>query len=184
MNEMKSKLIQLIRKHSYREGNFTLASGKSSTYYVDLKNVSLHPEGVQTIAKLTWSILNPRDFDGVGGPTLGADPLATALSLEATNSGHFLPAFILRKEPKKHGTSQWIEGIELLKPHGRLLVVEDVITTGGTSLKGIEKIRSEGFTVDTCLCVLDRGEGGVQAMQAAGIRCVALTTIEDVQAAR
>lgn len=180
--QMKNNLLKLIRKLSYREGNFTLASGKTSSYYVDLKNVTLHPDGARLIAQLSWSILNPRDYAGVGGPTLGADPLATALSLVAAESGVTLPAYILRKEAKKHGTSQWIEGRENLKTGGRLLVVEDVVTTGGSSLKSIEKIRAEGFIVDTCLCVLDRKEGGEKALNEAGVRCVALATIEEVQA--
>jgi len=181
---MKLNLLKLIRTLSYREGQFTLASGKTSTFYVDLKNVTLHPDGVRLIAQMAWSLLNPRDFGGVGGPTLGADPLATALSLGAKEQGVVLPAFILRKEPKKHGTSKWIEGRENLKSGARLLVVEDVVTTGGSSLRSIEKIREEGFTVDTCLCVLDRLEGGAQALAAAGVKCVALATIEELLASR
>lgn len=173
-------LAGLIRELSYQEGRFTLASGKESAFYVDLKNVSLHPQGARLIGEQAWKRLSPFEFDGVGGPTLGADPLATALSLAALALGAAVPAFIIRKEPKKHGTSQWIEGRGNLKDRGRLLVVEDVVTTGGSSLKAIEKIRAEGFKVDTLLCVLDREEGGCEALAMAGVRLVALSTIDQI----
>lgn len=176
-------LFKLIRKLSYREGDFVLASGKRSTFYVDLKNVTLHPEGAALIGTLTWQNLNPSEFGGVGGPTLGADPLATALSLAALNLGVRVPAFIIRKEPKKHGTSQWIEGRENLISGSRLLVVEDVVTTGGSSVKAIEKIRAEGFRVDTLLAVLDRQEGASEALKSIGVTLCALSNIDEIRKA-
>ena len=181
---MKQDLIKLIRKLSYKEGKFTLASGKESTFYVDIKNVSLHPQGARLIGKLTWELLDVKKFGGVGGPTLGADPLATGISLAALDRQTEVPAFIIRKEPKKHGTSQWIEGAENLKKGSNLLVIEDVVTTGGSALKAIEKIRAEGFVVDTLLSVLDRQEGGEEALKNAGIRLVALATIAEIQNCR
>lgn len=181
---LKERLIGLIRKLSYREGKFVLASGKESSFYVDLKNVTLHPEGARLISRLAWKLLSPRDFGGVGGPTLGADPLATAVSLGAFDEGVEVSAFIIRKEPKKHGTSQWIEGRENLKEGSELLVIEDVVTTGGSSLKAIEKVRSEGFKVSTLLAVLDRGEGGKEALEAAGVHLVALTHIDEIRRLR
>ncbi len=181
---MKQDLIKLIRKLSYKEGKFTLASGKESTFYVDIKNVSLHPQGARLIGKLTWELLDAKKFGGVGGPTLGADPLATGISLAALDRQTEVPAFIIRKEPKKHGTSQWIEGAENLKKGSNLLVIEDVVTTGGSALKAIEKIRAEGFVVDTLLSVLDRQEGGEEALKNAGIRLVALATIAEIQNCR
>lgn len=181
---MKNELVGLIRKLSYREGNFTLASGKQSDFYVDIKNVSLHPEGARLIGALTWNLLDSSRFGGVGGPTLGADPLATAISLAALNSGKIVPAFIIRKEAKKHGTSQWIEGRENLAQGGELLVVEDVVTTGGSSLKGIEKVRAEGFKVTTLVAVLDRNEGAEAALKEAGVNLVSLTRIDEIRKAR
>lgn len=182
--EMRNELAGLIRKLSYREGNFTLASGKQSDFYVDIKNVSLHPEGARLIGKLTWELLDARQFGGVGGPTLGADPLATAISLASLDADAPMPAFIIRKEPKKHGTSQWIEGRELLKAGSELLIVEDVVTTGGSSLKAVEKVRAEGFKVTRLLAVLDRQEGGEAALRDAGIELVALTRIDEIRKAR
>lgn len=181
---LKQNLIGLIRKLSYREGKFILASGKESTFYVDIKNVALHPEGARAIGQLTWSLLSAKSFGGVGGPTLGADPLATGLSLAAFDQGTVVPAFIIRKEPKKHGTSQWIEGRELLASGAEVLVVEDVVTTGGSSLKAIEKVRAEGFKVTTLLAVLDRNEGGREALAAAGVKLVALATIDEIRNSR
>jgi orotate phosphoribosyltransferase len=180
----REELIRLIRKLSYREGKFTLASGKESSFYVDIKNVSLHPEGAALIGELAWEQLSGARFGGVGGPTLGADPLATALSLAARARGLSVPAFIIRKEPKKHGTSQWIEGRDNLEPGSDLLVVEDVVTTGGSSLKAIEKVRAEGFKVSTLLAVLDRCEGGAEALREAGVRLVALARIDEIRESR
>ncbi|MBI3541826.1 MAG: orotate phosphoribosyltransferase [Deltaproteobacteria bacterium] len=182
--QLRGELASLIRKLSYREGKFTLASGKESSFYVDIKNVSLHPEGARLIGRLTWQLLSPELFGGVGGPTLGADPIATAISLGALDVGKVLPAFIIRKEPKKHGTSQWIEGRENLPAGTDLLMIEDVVTTGGSALKAIEKVRAEGFRVSTIVSVLDRQEGGEEAMRSAGIKLVALTRIDEIRKAR
>jgi orotate phosphoribosyltransferase len=176
-----AKLAAMIRTLCYREGQFVLSSGKTSTFYVDVKNLALSPEGALAVADATWAALNPREFAGVGGPTLGADPLATALSLAAFRLGARLPAFILRKEPKKHGTSRWIEGRDLLSAGARVLLVEDVVTTGGSSLAAVQRLRDEGFLVDTAVCVLDRQEGGEQALGAAGVRLVPLATLKQVQ---
>ena len=179
--ELRSNLLRLLKDKSFKKGSFTLASGKHSDFYIDVKNTALHPEGADCIGQCVWSVLSVKDFEGVGGPTLGADPLATAVSLAAYRLGHILPAFIVRKEPKKHGTSQWMEGSENLKAGANLLVLEDVVTTGGSSLKAIEKIRAEGYAVDTLVCVLDRNEGGREALEKSGVRLVSLCTIEELK---
>lgn len=181
--ELKANLVKLIRKLAYKEGRFKLASGKESTFYVDIRNVSLHPTGAQTIGRLAWTLLAGRSFGGVGGPTMGADPLATALSLSALELGVEVPAFIVRKEPKVHGTSEWLEGRSNLAPGSELLVVEDVVTSGGSSLKAIEKIRAEGFKVTTLLAVLDREEGARAKLKEAGVELIALTRIDEIRKA-
>ena len=183
MSQQRLKLCELIRRLSYRQGKFLLASGRESHFYVDLKPTTLHPEGAILIIELAWRTLDPILFGGVGGPTMGADPLATALSLTAFTKGFFVPAFIIRKEPKKHGTSQWIEGRDNLIKEKELLIVEDVVTTGGSSLKGIEKVRAEGFQVNRLLAVLDREEGARENLARAGVELVALTTIADIHPA-
>src|SRR4051812_28321077 len=133
------ELIALIRKLSYREGDFTLASGKKSTFYIDMKVTTLHPEGAHLIGELAVETLKQAGINvgGVGGLTLGADPIATAVSLAAYRHGMIWPVYIVRKEAKDHGTSKYVEGTENLKPGASLIVLEDVVTTGGSSLKAI-----------------------------------------------
>ncbi len=180
---LKAKLLGIIRKQAYREGDFTLASGKKSSFYVDLKHVTLDPVGLETIASLSWeTLLGSGNFDAVGGPTLGADPLSTGLSLWAwLKHGVRIPAAIIRKEPKKHGTTQWVEGKGLLAAGARMLILEDVVTTGKSSREAIEKARAEGFVVTDLLCVLDRGEGGEEALRTLGVRLHRLAHIDEVR---
>lgn len=179
--QLKKQLIELVKSVSYREGQFVLSSGKTSTFYIDLKQTTLHPVGAVLVAHLGWRLLNPREFRAVGGPTMGADPIGTAMSFEAFQQGVYLPSFIIRKEPKKHGTSQWIEGRENLNADSAVLVVEDVVTTGGSSLKAIEKLRAEGFEVKHLFCILDRQEGGSEALAKAGVALHSLLKISDLQ---
>jgi len=178
-----SELVALIRKLSYREGDFTLSSGKKSSFYVDLKATTLHPEGVFRIGEAALDLLMRQDLrvQGVGGLTLGADPLATAISLAARVRGLSWPAFIVRKEPKGHGTSQYIEGTENLPPGAQVLVLEDVVTTGGSSIKAIERLREAGYRPIATLTVVDREEGGAEAIRKAGLEFFTLTTLREIR---
>lgn len=182
-----AQLIGLIRKVSYREGDFTLSSGKKSSFYIDLKATTLHPQGAYWIGEAALDLLFQKDsskIEGVGGLTLGADPLATALSLAALHRGKHWPAVIVRKEPKEHGTSKYIEGTENLRAHAQVLVLEDVITTGKSSLIAIERLRASGFEAITALSVVDREEGGREALARVGVELLALTTLTEVQKRR
>jgi len=178
-----SELVRLVRKLSYREGDFTLVSGKKSRFYVDLKSTTLHPEGAYWIGEATVNLLAAKNIQvqGVGGLTLGADPLATAISLAARARGLTWPAFIVRKEPKAHGTSKYIEGTDNLPPGADVLVLEDVVTTGGSSIKAIERLREAGFKPVATLTVVDREEGGAEAIRNAGLQFFALTTLKEIQ---
>ncbi|MGK5083059.1 orotate phosphoribosyltransferase [Bdellovibrionota bacterium FG-1] len=182
--ELRAKLTQWVRKLSYREGDFTLASGKKSRFYVDLKATTLHPEGAHLIGEAAFVLLKRLGIqvEGVGGLTLGADPLATALSLCARTHGETWPAFIVRKEPKDHGTGKYIEGMENLKPGAAVVVLEDVVTTGGSSVKAIERLRAEGLKPVAVVTVVDRASGGATAFEAVGVPYYWLTTLADVQA--
>ncbi len=181
MCEDKQELLGLVRKLCYKEGRFTLTSGKESSFYVDSKNVTLHPQGMSLITTCAWRLLNSKKYAAVGGPTLGADPLCTGLSLSAYSAGHVLPAFIIRKEPKKHGTSKWIEGQDNIKPGSEVLIIEDVVTTGGSSVKAIERVREAGFKVTDLLTVIDRDEGGREALKGVGVTLHALLHISEIR---
>lgn len=185
LGELTPLLTRLVRKLSYREGDFTLASGKKSKFYVDLKATTLHPEGAHLIGECAYELLKHEKIavEGVGGLTLGADPLATAVSLAARAHGALWPAYIVRKEPKDHGTARYIEGTENLKPGASVVVLEDVVTTGGSSLKAIERLREAGFKPVAVLTVVDREQGGADAFAAVGVKYYALTTLAKVQAA-
>lgn len=184
-DELTPQLTRLVRKLSYREGDFTLASGKKSKFYVDLKATTLHPEGAYLIGECAYELLKREKLpvEGVGGLTLGADPLATALSLAARAHRTVWPAFIVRKEPKDHGTARYIEGTENLRPGASVVVLEDVVTTGGSSIKAIERLREAGYKPVAVLTVVDREQGGAEAFAAAGVKYLALTTLAQVQSA-
>jgi orotate phosphoribosyltransferase len=153
---------------------------------VDLKATTLHPEGAYLIGECAYAKLKHEgiEVDGVGGLTLGADPLATAISLAARSHGATWPAFIVRKEPKSHGTSRYIEGTENLKPGAHVVVLEDVVTTGGSSIKAIERLREAGYKPVAVLTVVDREQGGAEAFEAVGVKYLRLATLAQVQAAR
>lgn len=179
----RDKLKSLIREKSYREGDFTLASGQKSTFYIDLKATTLSADGAHLIGRLAVERVSKEGLqaDAVGGMTLGADPIATAVSLASREKGWNWPAFIVRKEPKQHGTSQWIEGVENLEKGAKLLVVEDVVTTGGSSLKAIARLREEGFDPVALLTIVDREQGGAEAFESEGVRMFSLFTISEIQ---
>lgn len=178
-------LDRLVARLSYREGDFTLASGKKSSFYVDLKASTLHPEGAAMIGKLAVAKLRESGLkvDGVGGLTLGADPIATSVSLAAFSEGLIWPAFIVRKEAKDHGTSKYIEGADDFPKGASLIVLEDVVTTGMSSQIAITRLRDAGFDPVACLTVVDREQGGREKLEAAGVQFLALTTFARVQAA-
>ncbi len=179
------RLRRLVRERSWREGDFTLSSGKKSSFYIDLKATTLHPEGALLIGALTVRLVREMglDVDAVGGLTLGADPLATATSLAAREAGLFWPAYIVRKEPKGHGTSRYIEGTENLPPKARCLVLEDVVTTGSSSLKAIERLREAGYQPVAVLTVVDRGEGGREVIEREGLKFLKLLDLREISSA-
>lgn len=157
-NFIKDRLLTILAKQSYIEGKIILASGKESNYYVDCKQTTLHHEGNTLISYLFFKMLNP-GINAVGGLTMGADPLATGVSQMAyLISGKNIDAFYVRKEPKKHGRSLWIEGP--IKPGNKVTILEDVVTTGGSSIKAIEKVQEFGCSVEQVLAIVDRNEGG------------------------
>lgn len=169
IEEMRVRLAKLLYARSYKEGEFILTSGRKSNFYFDGKQTALHPEGAYLIGHLFNHLLkdNPT-ITAVGGLTLGADPLVTATSVISYQLGRPLPAFIVRKSPKGHGTNQYLEGLSNLQPGKPVAMLEDVVTTGGSLLTACERVKEAGFTIGMLCTVLDREEGGNEAIREAG----------------
>ena len=168
------QLIKLLAERSTKRGQFTLASGKQSEYYIDARLTTMSPEGLSLIGRLALSRLRASGWavDSVGGLTLGADPISYAISYASAGSSQPLRAFTVRKELKTHGTGKTIEGP--FKKNDRVAVIEDVITTGGSALRAIEVVRAESGTVSGVLALVDREEGGRQAIEAAGVPVISM----------
>lgn len=163
----RARLLELLRERSFQEREVVLSSGLRSNFYIDCKQVSLDAEGAALIGELFHQVIDHIAPDAVaaGGLTLGADPLATATSLQSFVAGRPRAAFIVRKEPKGHGTNQWVESTKLA-PGAKVVILEDVITTGASTLKAIERARLAGLTVVHALGLVDRLEGGREAVVA------------------
>ncbi len=182
--DLKGRLRQIILEKSYREGTFKLTSGKISDFYIDCKQTTLSAEGAYLCGRLMFDeIRKAGGLQAVGGMTLGADPLVTAVSVVSYLEGAPIPAFIIRKEPKGHGTGSWIEGKSNIPEGSSVALVEDVVTTGGTLIKAIERTEAEGYRVAMVLTVVDRQEGGAEALKEAGHELIALFTRQELKSA-
>jgi len=160
------ELRELVKKDAVRFGKFILASGKESDFYVDLRKVTLNPKGADLIGSLICDIIKDRPVQAVGGMSIGADPIATSASLAAYREGKEIMAFLVRKAQKDHGTKNLVEGP--IAPGQRAVVVEDVITTGSSTITAIEQIKAAGLVIDMVIAILDRCEGGKEAIEALG----------------
>ena len=177
---MRETLLPLLATRAYRHGEFTLASGRTSHHYVNCKPVSLSGEGLALLGALMLEHVEA-EATAVAGLTLGADPLVSAVALRAALAGRPLDALIVRKEAKGHGTGAWLEG-PLPEPGSRITVLEDVVTTGGSSLKAVKQLREAGYAVERVVTIVDRQEGGLEAMTAAGLELRSLFLLEEVAA--
>ncbi len=179
---VKEQLKPILVEMSYEEREVTLASGRKSNFYFDGKQTTLHATGGLLVGKAFWAEVQQFEgpIHGVGGLTLGADPIATATSIAAALEGVDVHAFIIRKEPKGHGTGQWLEGRKNLPPGSRVVIVEDVTTTGGSSLKAVERAQEEGLEVLGIVTLVDREEGAREAIEGAGQKLRAVFTRSEV----
>jgi orotate phosphoribosyltransferase len=177
MDDPRARLIAELREHALVIGDVTLTSGRQAGYYVDAKRAILRPEGFRALGEMVAAEAERVRATAVGGMTMGADPVACA----ALAAGAPIKAFFVRKERKRHGLQRWIEGPEL-DPGERCLIVEDVVTTGGSTVKAIERVREEDLEIVGVVSVLDRLAGGADAIRAAvdGAPYCALVTIDDV----
>lgn len=173
-------LVRLLAQRSVRRGRFTLASGRESSHYVDARLTTMSPEGLAVIGPLALEAIRARDWpvDAVGGLTLGADPIAYATALASVTAPPLVRAFTVRKEAKQHGTGRLIEGP--MREGDRVVVLEDVITTGGSALRAAEAIQRAGATVSGILALVDREEGGRGVLEAQDFQVVCLATLSEL----
>ena len=174
----RQRLIELIRRDALRFGEFTLASGKQASYYLDCRKVTLDSEGANVIAQGILEAIADDPPEAVGGMALGADPITAAVITCAWQQSLPLKGFLVRKEPKGHGLGQQVEGP--VEAGQRVLMVEDVITTGGSSLRAIEAARQFGLEVDRLIAVVDRGETSAATFAEVGVACSSLLHVSDL----
>jgi orotate phosphoribosyltransferase len=181
LSTVRQQLLALFIDLAYKEGDFVLSSGQTSPYYINGKLVSLTAEGALFLGRLLFDRLPP-GTQAVAGLTLGADPLVTAVSVVSAYQNRPIPALIVRKEAKGHGTQAFVEGPAL--PVGaKIVVLEDVVTTGRSALQAVDRLQAVGYQVDRIIAVVDRLQGGEQFYQDQGIPFQSLFTITEIQRA-
>lgn len=159
----RSRLKSLLKKNAVRIGEFTLSSGGKSNFYVDGKQITLHPEGLNLMAEVILEKIKGLKVDGIGGMTIGADPIAAAVAMASEKTGNPIPAFIVRKTQKEHGLQKKIEGI--IKPNSNVVILDDVITKGTATLQAIAAVEEIGCKVAKVICLVNRQEGGDEVLQ-------------------
>jgi len=192
MDNEKERLKAILIEKSYQKRKVVLTSGRESDFYIDCKQTTLSAEGAYLVGKVMFERIRschrqirpgeqaPVKVQGVAGMTLGADPMVAAIAVASHIAGNPIHALIIRKEPKKHGTASWIEGKNNLPVGAAVTIVEDVVTTGGTLLKAIERAEAEGFKVVRVLALVDRNEGGRELLKEKGYDLEAVFTREDL----
>lgn len=174
----KQALIALVRQKALKFGQFTLASGRQATYYLDGKQVTLDPAGAPLVAEGLLDLLKAEGMPAaIGGMSIGADPITAAVVTMSGVRGTPIVGFMVRKEAKGHGTNQYIEGP--VRPGQTAVIVEDVVTTGGSSLMAIERAEGFGLKIVGVLAIIDRMEGGAQAFAQRGYKFASLLSIRD-----
>jgi len=190
VDNARERLLELLVRHSFQQNAdpiFTLASGRKSRYYINCKKTTFMPEAMPLLGGLFFEWIKAVErregerIDAVGGLTLGADPIAYAIAYHSALQGMPIRAFSVRKEPKDHGAQKWVEGFE--QPGARVAIVEDVITTGASTLRAIEGALNAGFQIQAVLALVDRQEGGREELQKKGYVLESIYTTEDLMRA-
>ncbi|MFP4168845.1 MAG: orotate phosphoribosyltransferase [Desulfonatronovibrionaceae bacterium] len=182
MQDLKAKLAGLLARKSYREGDFTLASGRKSDYYFDCRQTALHPEGAYLLGRIFLDMIHglDRPVHGVAGMTLGADPLVSAVTVVSNFHEDPLPGMLVRKKAKGYGTGAYLEGTANFPAGVAVCMLEDVVTTGGSVLLACERVREAGYRVGAVFCVLDRNEGGSGELERHGYELRSIFSREDI----
>ena len=178
LEAQRQDLIALIGEEAVFHGDFTLSSGKKATYYVDMRKLTLDHRAAPAIGRLVLDLVRDLEVDAVGGLTLGADPIASAVLHASVAAGTPVDAFVVRKEPKDHGRGRQVEGAEVAGK--RVVIVEDTSTTGGSPLKAAEVVRDAGGDVVAVVTVVDRKTGAQAAVEAAGFTWRSIIDLDDL----
>ena len=179
LNILRQSLLDLFCQFAYQEGDFVLSSGSRSSYYINGKQVTLHPQGALAIGRLVFNMI-PKDIQAVAGLTLGADPIVSAVSVVSALEGRPIPALIVRKEAKGHATQAYIEG-PTLSEGVEVIVLEDVVTTGQSAMKAVTRLRDAGYTVNKVISLIDRQQGGGEYYKSVNLQFEAVFSITDIQ---
>ena len=177
-NELKSKLFSLLTKEALKKGEFILSSGKKSNYYLDGRVITLTPEGAYLVASIILEMIEGQDIAAIGGPTLGADPIVGAVAAISHIKQIPIRTFIVRKVTKEHGTQRQIEG-PVLENKGKVILVDDVVTTGKALIEAKAALDKAGIPVDTAIVIVDRLEGAKDNLAKAGLKLESIFTIKE-----
>ncbi len=177
--DVRQRLLEIIKRDAYFREKIILSSGKESDFYIDARRVTLGAEGVYCTARLILDMLKSENVDAIGGPTLGADPMVGAVGVLSFQDGRPVNTFIIRKAPKAHGKQQQIEG-PILEKHHRIVLIDDVATTGKAFLESLDVMDKMGLKPLKAICIVDRNEGAKEALAARGCPLVALFNINEI----
>ena len=176
--QLKEKLFELLNKEALKRGKFVLSSGKESNYYLDGRVITLAPEGAYLVASIILDMVKDETLDAIGGPTLGADPIAGALAALSYINEQPIKTFIVRKQAKEHGTQRQVEGPQL-KKGGRVILIDDVATSGKAILEAKQALDKIGVIADKAIVIVDRGEGAAENLAKAGLKLESIFKIAD-----
>lgn len=176
------RLLELLRELAFERRLVTLKSGRTSEFYIDCRNVALHPSGIVACTASLWSRLSRSGpaFEAVAGPSIGADPLVSGIAYASAATAHPVPALLVRPAAKEHGTGRRVEGLRNVRPGARVAVVEDVLTSGGSALATVAALRDAGLEPVRVIALVDRDEGGIEAVRATGLFVEAVFTKRDI----
>jgi orotate phosphoribosyltransferase len=177
--QARSELLQLIKREAYFREKIILSSGKESDFYIDARRITLKAEGAYLCAQLILDLVKDDKLDAIGGPTLGADPVLGAIGVLSCQAGKPLNTFIIRKAPKPHGKQQQLEG-PLLKEGTRVVIIDDVATTGKAFLQSIDVLNAMNLKIIKAICIVDRNEGAKEALAEKGVELLSIFNISEI----